>query len=71
MSMVCRFYISITVKEFVQECQPRVSKYKVKKEEDDKKEDGTINNPYLRPVRMPRNAIVGATVPSRRMQTIL
>ena len=46
-------------------------KYKGKKEEDDKKEDGTINNPYLRPVRMPRNAIVGATVPSRRIQTLL
>ena len=38
---------------------------KVKKEEADKNEDSSINNPYLRPVRMPRNAIVGATVPKR------
>ena len=44
-------------------------KAKVKKEEEDKKDDGAINNPYLRPSRMPRNAIVGATVPSRRMPT--
>ena len=46
-------------------------KPKAKKEDEDKKEDGTINNPYLRTVRMPRNAIVGATVPSRRIQTML
>ena len=44
-------------------------KSKVKKEEEDKKDDGAINNPYLRPSRMPRNAIVGATAPSRRMPT--
>ena len=44
---------------------------KSKREDEDKKEDGTINNPYLRPVRMPRNAIVGATVPSKRLQTML
>ena len=44
-------------------------KPKVKKEEEDKKDDGAINNPYLRPSRMPRNAIVGATAPSRRIPT--
>jgi len=44
-------------------------KAKVKKEEEDKKDDGAINNPYLRPSRMPRNAIVGATAPSRRIPT--
>ena len=42
-----------------------------KKEDEDKKDDGTINNPFLRTVRMPRNAIVGATVPTRRIQTML
>jgi hypothetical protein len=46
-------------------------KSKSKKEDEDKRDEGAINNPFLRPVRMPRNAIVGATVPTRRLQTIL
>ena len=46
------------------------SEQKAKKEEH-KKDNISINNPFLRTVRMPRNAIVGATVPSRRMQTLL
>jgi histone H3/H4 len=53
------------------EATEQKEKSRNKKEDEDKKESGTINNPYLRPVRMPRNAIVGATVPSRRVQTML